>query len=677
MTSRTLRILVSATKSCSRGRPRTLDLPSTSVWDFDGDLVSEAGSSATLNFNGGGQYWFFSNIDFTGKTQVEGNSVLVFDLDFGLGGDVSLAAGAQLWMAGDKYSVGSLEGAGEVSLAGTGGANVLTVGDDNLTTTFSGTFAEVFNREMSLTKVGTGNLTLTGGTLYNGATTINSGLIALQGAATTLTGDVTVNSPGNLRIFNNASLGSLAGSGNVLMQNINGETLTVGTDNASTTYSGELNDTLGTGNFVKTGTGELTLTNDDSFHGSTTVSGGVLLIDSASTSSVTASLAETSGITVDANAALAYNVADKIDNQYAVNAVISGAGQVVFDGPDDGVTTLTQASTYSGGTIIISGIVDVGNGQAFGTGAVQMNGGALRATAFPQTLANNFLLGGAIGLGAATNLTGTITLLRNTSVSASENSGDSTWSGPILLGANTLLMTDQGPNADGGTWADEALTISGAISGTGGVENESSGTLFLSGDNTYSGGTTVGRELTLQISAANNVGTGPLTLDARSTLVLNGDVVTYSVPIILNGIASVDVDDAFLDIFSGIVSGAGGLRLVGSGELALDGANTFTGGAHRQWRPARRQQRRRPRNGRSHAQEQRLRRSRAFHHRQRDLSRKYRHSVRLQGQCRDAERRHLQRREFQRRRGGRHDRQRRRQSRPQRRQHLFRGRGGR
>jgi autotransporter-associated beta strand protein len=85
-------------------------------------------------------------------------------------------------------TVGSIEGSGQVSL----GANKLTVGTNNLTTTFSGM---IFGIGGSLTKVGTGALTLGGANTYTGGTTVNAGTLLLQrngNASNTGTGPVTV-----------------------------------------------------------------------------------------------------------------------------------------------------------------------------------------------------------------------------------------------------------------------------------------------------------------------------------------------------------------------------------------------------------------------------------------------------------------------------------------------------
>ena len=82
---------------------------------------------------------------------------------------------------------GSIEGNGTIFL----GSNNLTVGGNNLSTTFSGVIRDDgFNDGMtivpaaggSLTKVGTGILTLTGANTYTGNTTVNDGELIIDGS---------------------------------------------------------------------------------------------------------------------------------------------------------------------------------------------------------------------------------------------------------------------------------------------------------------------------------------------------------------------------------------------------------------------------------------------------------------------------------------------------------------
>ncbi|MCX7364507.1 MAG: autotransporter domain-containing protein [Alphaproteobacteria bacterium] len=85
-------------------------------------------------------------------------------------------------------TAGSIEGAGDYEL----GANQLTVGSNNLSTTVSGGISGAGG---SLVKVGLGTLTLSGSNSYTGATTVEGGRLAVNGS---ITSDVTVGTAGNL-----------------------------------------------------------------------------------------------------------------------------------------------------------------------------------------------------------------------------------------------------------------------------------------------------------------------------------------------------------------------------------------------------------------------------------------------------------------------------------------------
>ena len=83
--------------------------------------------------------------------------------------------------ANNQLSAGSIAGAGIFSL----GANTLTVGSDNTSTTVSGVIADGGaggGTGGSLVKTGTGTLTLTGMNTYTGTTTIMQGVLLLNGS---------------------------------------------------------------------------------------------------------------------------------------------------------------------------------------------------------------------------------------------------------------------------------------------------------------------------------------------------------------------------------------------------------------------------------------------------------------------------------------------------------------
>src|SRR5579872_55780 len=105
-----------------------------------------------------------------------------------------------------------------------------------------------------------------------------------------------------------------------------------------------------------------------------------------------------------------------------------------------------------------------------------------------------FTEGVAAAFAAGTGATGSYTVTANTNhnIAGVFNGGlsDSTSSGLIINGPGVLSITSglQGFwTSSGGT-----TTILTQLAGTGGVENESSGSLFLYASNTYSGGTLLG-----------------------------------------------------------------------------------------------------------------------------------------------------------------------------------------
>lgn len=111
---------------------------------------------------------------------------------------VNVAATGLLDLAGKNETVGSLAGAGTVSL----GTGTLTTGGDNSSTTFSGAILGSSNpAQIVLTKLGTGTMTLSGNNTFTGETIVNGGKLIINGSQ-----------PGTVQVLNNAMLG---GSGTV------------------------------------------------------------------------------------------------------------------------------------------------------------------------------------------------------------------------------------------------------------------------------------------------------------------------------------------------------------------------------------------------------------------------------------------------------------------------------
>jgi outer membrane autotransporter protein len=114
---------------------------------------------------------------------------------------VTVEAPGTLNLAGFNQSIGSLAGAGSVSL----GTATLTTGNDNTNTLFSGDMSG----SGALNKVGTGTFILSGANTYTGGTTISAGTLQL--------GDGTINGSIVGKITDNATLASDPAAGTTII----------------------------------------------------------------------------------------------------------------------------------------------------------------------------------------------------------------------------------------------------------------------------------------------------------------------------------------------------------------------------------------------------------------------------------------------------------------------------
>ena len=173
----------------------------------------------------------------------------------------------------------------------------------------------------SITKTGTGNLTLSGANTYTGNTDIQAGSIS-AGAPNTLpiTTAVTVAASAALNMNNySQSIGSLAGSGAVTLGS---GLLTTGNDNTSTTFSGVLS---GTGGLTKVGGGIFELSGVNSYTGDTNVNAGTLrlLSDITSNVSIASSASLQGGPVITGNVTNAGNIQPSL-NGSATSLTING-----------------------------------------------------------------------------------------------------------------------------------------------------------------------------------------------------------------------------------------------------------------------------------------------------------------------------------------------------------------
>jgi fibronectin-binding autotransporter adhesin len=238
---------------------------------------------------------------------------------------------------------------------------------------------------------------------------------------------------------------------------------------------------------------------------------------------------------------------------------ITGSAGVIKGG--GGTLILAGTDSYTGGTTINAGTLQIGNGGTTGSiiGDVTDNASLVFYRSDDVTFEGNISGSGSLkqaGMGTLI-LTGTNTYTGGTTIS------DGTLQiGQLggLIGTVGSIVGDVTNNGSLVFARGDDLTFSGVIRGSGSLEQAGTGTLTLTGTHTYTGGTTVTLG-TLQIG--NGGTTGSIVGDVTNN--------TYYGSLTFN--RSDDVS------YGGVISGSGGVVKLGGGTLTISGVNTFTGGA--------------------------------------------------------------------------------------------------
>ncbi|HEY9130406.1 MAG TPA: autotransporter-associated beta strand repeat-containing protein [Dyella sp.] len=273
-----------------------------------------------------------------------------------------------------------------------------------------------------------------------------------------------------------------------------------------------------------------------------------------------------------------------------ISASLIGTGGLEKD--DLGTLVLAGTNTYTGGTAVNDGTLQISSDANLGdaAGGLNIDSGTLRNTAAIgsaravtigqggatfETQADLALTGTIAGAGALTKTgTGTLALdgsnsyLGGTaidggmvSVSSDANLGDA--AGALSLDGGTLQNVatfgsarNVTLGAGGGTFDTQGdLTLSGILGGTGALTKNGGGALILVADNSYTGGTTIANGI-LQL------GNGGTSGAVAGNIVNNGTLV---------------FDRSDTSTLAGLISGAGSLEQQGSGTTVLTAANSYTG----------------------------------------------------------------------------------------------------
>jgi len=329
-----------------------------------------------------------------------------------------------------------------------------------------------------------------------GSSTLNLGadqaIDAVVGAATSTIAlnnhQLTIGEDGTISVFQ----GTITGVGGSLVKDTNGTLVLSGTD----TYTGGttiLGGKLSVSNDAALGTG-----------GTVTLNGGTLAITGAITIiSHTISLGANGG-TVDSTATtVAAGLFGQITGTGPLTLIAGGAtNPLVVSGSVD--------NTLTGLTTIAQGLVDLnGPGHIMLSGDVHVNSGAFLGILSSEQIAP----------AATVTVDGALVLASTGAPIAIEETIGT------LNGSGTVYSQNATGTYDIGAGNFTGSIVDGLVGGTTALVKQGSGTLILTGNNTYSQGTTInGGTLLVNNTAGSGTGTGAVAVIAGGTLGGTGTV---------------------------------------------------------------------------------------------------------------------------------------------------------
>ncbi len=529
-------------------------------------------------------------------------------------GKITGGTNAVLINSGSKNNTLTLNTGTEMSGSITDGNNSASA-NNNLILDGEGTLGSSISGLNSVTS--SGDWTLSGATMNLSGTTnsalwVKSGTLIVNGAMTAK--GATVDSGTTLQIGNGGTLGAFNGD------IVDNGTLTFNRSDAAV-YGSVIS---GSGNVVKQGGGELTLSNNNSYSGGTTIAEGTLTataggalgsgnidnraylkLDAASASDpfIVADLTTHSGATVEigAGSTLQANTLTQQDGSTLTADLTATSGPAIraknvnLDGTLNVASPASQEPIRSTDDLISLALIESDNAISGDFDDITINGNAMNPDAFITVVGQKNVNDTHYDLvetltwyadrdNAAIDAHGTFNLadaddsftVNTVLENVDANSG---WNGQSLTktGAGTLILNAENTYTGGATISDGTLVANNVEAlGTGNVTDNATLELNTGGDfdNAISGSGQVVKsgDKTLTLSGANSY-TGGTTISGGTLVATN-----------VEALGSGDVtDNATLELntggdFDNNIGGTGSVVKSGDKTLTLSGANSYTGG---------------------------------------------------------------------------------------------------
>jgi autotransporter-associated beta strand protein len=547
-------------------------------------------------------------------------------LRLGTAGGILAGPGVSALTIGSAVNEGFLSAGG--STTNTAGTLYLTNNSSN-TLTINSALINNGTGAVTLVKNGSGLVTLAGnsGATYSGGTFVNQGELRVNAPTTVATyttlgtGAISVGTGATLRFFTGSTTNAITYANTINLTNatlahedgnhtLSGAVSLTGT-NTVTGVWGDKNLTMsgvisGTGSLIKTNTAgqatTLTLSNINTYTGGTTVNAGTLRLNNGGANgTIRGTLTVNAGasVTYGANNSFGYNSGGSVNVLNIIGGTAGSAGfgnhfwnnfqlNMTAGTLNLGFNASQTTNDWQSPTITTSAAATTATIAAADANAVMRLRDNTHAT---FNVADG---AAAIDLSIAPAITqsGGVSNITKNGLGLMQIAGVNTYTGTTTINAGTLRISGAG-SLNSGNYSSAITnngvlefnstatqTLGGIISGTGSlIKNTGTGTLTLSGNNTFTGATTINAgKLALTGSNATSIvintgaslassgsTTGSLTLNAGSTIALNG--VTPGSGIVVAGAVAVtgstaivlDAPPAALGTVSNLVFGYGSL----------------------------------------------------------------------------------------------------------------------